>query len=226
MPRSSVAASPTWRSTSSTIARADFQKLVDTGKGAEFAKTDPQLEQAYYELGVIALKQDRTQDAVDVLQKALAIDGGDADALYTFGKALVKGGDPAKGVAALRRAVQFVPSGWCEPYAALVDGYTALGQADGQGYATGMVAFCEGRYAEADAALRPLTGGPMATDALLGLALVAAMRGDASGATAFYKQVLDHDPKNASALIGLSQLGGPGAHASQPASSPAPATSN
>ncbi len=165
-------------------AKADFQAFVDKNSAGEFAKTDPQLEQAYYELGVIAIQESRPADAVVALQKALAIDGGDADALYSYGAALIRTGDPTKGVAALRQAVAFVPSGWCDPYGSLVDGYTALHDQAAIAWATGMVDFCGDRLDQAEAALKPLVGGSMRTDALIGLALVAARRGDADSAAA------------------------------------------
>lgn len=201
------------------LAKADFQKFVDDAKAGEMAGTDPQLEQAYYELGVVALKQGDAKAALDPLKSALAIDGGDADALYSYGTALIKTGDPTLGIKALRRAVAFVPSGWCEPYTGLVDGYTALKDADGTSWATAMVDFCSGRYPEAATRLKTLTSGAMKIDALLGLALVSAHAGDLSAATDYYQQVLAVDPKNTSALIGLGQIGG-GAHASAPAASP------
>ena len=201
------------------LAKADFQKLVDDAKAGEFAKTDPQLEQAYYELGVIALKRGDAKAALDPLTSALAIDGGDADALYSYGTALISTGDPARGVEALRRAVMFVPSGWCEPYQGLVAGYGALGDTVGTAYANAMVDFCSAKYVEAKAKLEPLTTGPMKIDALLGLALTSAHAGDLAAATGYYDQVLAIDPSNTSALIGLGQIGG-NAHASAPAASP------
>jgi hypothetical protein len=117
--------------------------------------------------------------------------------------------------------VMFVPTDWCDPYAGLVKGYTALSDVAGISYATGMVAFCAGRLDEASTTLGALTTGPKRAEALLGLALVAAQRGDPTAAAGFYNQVLADDPSNASALIGLGQLGGLNAHASQPAASPA-----
>jgi tetratricopeptide (TPR) repeat protein len=203
------------------LASADFQRLVDASKAGEFAATDPQLQQAYYELGVVALEEDRPADAIAPLQEALKINGADADALYRFGMALIGTGDATKGVQALQRAVMFVPTGWCEPYAGLVTGFTALGDTAGVGYATGMVAFCAGRLDEATSDLKPLISGTRKTEALLGLALVAAQGGDTAGASDYYQQVLAADPTNASALIGLSQLGATGAHPTLPATSPA-----
>lgn len=195
-------------------ARADYQALIDSASSAEMAHVDPQLEQAYYGLGVVDLAQDRASDAIVALEAALKIDSGDADALYSYGSALIAAGNPEKGVSALRRAVAFVPTGWCEPYAAMVGGYRALAQADGVAYATGMVAFCDGRAAEAQRTLRGITSGAFSTDAWVGLALIAASQGDNASATAYYRQVLAKDPSNASALIGLGQIGGTDAHAS------------
>jgi tetratricopeptide (TPR) repeat protein len=189
------------------LARADFQAIVDASKAGEFAATDPQLEQAYYELGVIAVQIGKPADAVTALTEALKINGGDADALYTFGMALIQTGDPTKGIAAIRHAVQYVPTGWCQPYEGLRTGYDALNDPIGSQWAAGMVDMCTGQLAAAEAALQPLTSGPMKIDALLGLALTARMGGDATAAAGYYRQVLAIDPKNTSASIGIGQLG-------------------
>jgi len=210
-------------------AAADFGALIDGSKSGEFAATDPQLQQAYYELGVIALERGRPADAIAPLEAALKINGADADALYRYGMAKIGTGEAKTGVSALRRAVMFVPTGWCDPYDGLVDGYTALGDTAGAAYASGMSAFCAGRLDEASTTLTGLTAGPMKVDALIGLALVSATRGDPATAAGFYQQALAFDPSNASALIGLGQLGGAGAHASVPAAtlpSVAPSGSN
>lgn len=200
------------------LALNDFEQLVDVAAGGEMAAVDPELQQAYYEIGLIHLGQGRPEDAVAVLQEALRINGTDADALYAYGRALIQTDEAEKGVQALRRAVAFVPSGWCEPYYGMVDGYEAMGDAGGGAYATGMVAFCEGRLDEATSKLQPLTGGTYRVDALLGLALVSAAAGDSPLAIDYYEQVLAEEPDNVSALIGIGQLGGAEAH-----ETPAPA---
>jgi len=200
-------------------AATDFQALVDAS-GGEFSATDPLLERAYYELGVVELARGHAAAAVAAEESALAIDGGDADALYTYGSALIEVGNPAQAVLALRRAVQFVPTGWVEPYRALATGYTALGDDAGTSYANAMVALCEGRLDVARQALQTLTSGAMKVDALLGLALVAQQSGEAARAVELYQQVLAIDPGNTSALIGLSQLGSVGA--ATPAAVPSP----
>jgi len=179
------------------------------------------LEQAYFQLGTIALGQGRADDAAAAFSAALRIDRSDADALYGLGRALIARGDAAKGVAALHRAVAYVPTGWCEPYAAMADGYGALTNVDGVAYANGMVAFCEGDLGAATTQLRGLVEGPFAADALVGLAYIAARQGDHEAAASLFRQVLADDPANTSAAIGLQALGVPDAHASVPALQPA-----
>ena len=207
-------------------AQADLQKFIDGNGTGEFAKTDPQLEQAYYELGVVQLQKGNPADAVTTLERALAINAGDADALYTLGQALNRTGDAAKAASALKLAVAYVPIGWCEPYQELATSYGALKQADGVAWANGMVAFCEGRLTDATAALTPLTTGAMKTDALLGLGYVAAKQGDNKAAAGFFEQVLKIDPSNQSASIALGSIGAKTSAAPSPAASPTPGESN
>lgn len=208
------------------LARADFQAFVNKNADGEFAKTDPQLEQAYYELGVVQLEEGDAADAATTLQKALAIDAGDADALFSLGQALNRAGNPTMAASALKLAVAFVPTGWCDPYRELEGSYSALKQADGVAWATGMVALCEGRLADAAAALSLLTGGPMKTDALLGLGYVDAKEGDDAGAAGFFSQVLAIDPANQSASIALSSIGAGSSAAPIPTASPTTEGSN
>jgi tetratricopeptide (TPR) repeat protein len=203
-------------------AGADLQTFIDKNSTGEMAKTDPQLEQAYYELGVVQLKKGQAAEAVTTLEKGLAINAADADALYTLGSALVVTGDDTKAVSALKLAVSFVPLGWCDPYPELAKAYTALGTTDGVAWANGMAAFCAGDADQAQAALQPLTTGAMKIDALMGLGYIAAQQGDNAGAASYFDQVLAIDPANQSAAIALNSIGA-GAPA---AASPTPAASN
>jgi len=209
------------------LAQTDLQSFITANKDGEFAKTDPQLEQVYYELGVVNLLQGHAPDAVTALTSAVAIDASDADALYSLGVALTQAGDPTKGVIAFKQAIAFVPTGWSEPYAKLGDAYKALGNTDGVAYSTGMVAFIAGQFDAADAALLPLINGSMKTDALIGLALTAAARGDNPAAISYYNKALATDPGNTSASIGLAALGAPvpAAPSTAPSSDPSPVAS-
>jgi tetratricopeptide (TPR) repeat protein len=212
-------------------ATKDLQAFITQNGTGEFAKQDPQLQRAYYELGVVQSAQGKWAESVASEIAALKIDAGDADALYTLGVGLTKTGDPAKGARALQQAVAFVPTGWCDPYRAMVDAYTAQNSVEGTAYANGMVAMCTDNYAAATKALQPLvTSKDFGVSALLGLALTAARSGDNAAAAGYYNQVLAQDPKNQSAIIGLQQVAAPasaapGASQTTPAS-PAPSESN
>lgn len=213
-------------------AAKDLQTFITNNSSGEFAKTDPQLERTYYELGVVQAEQGKWADSVASEESALKIDAGDADALYQLGVGLTKTGDPVKAAKALQQAVAFVPTGWCDPYQAMVDAYAAQSSAGGTAYANGMVAMCKGDFTTASALLKPLTSSKdFGVNALLGLALSAARSGDNAGATAYYKQVLAQDPTNQSAVIGLSLItsssASPASNSAQPPSaSPAPSESN
>jgi tetratricopeptide (TPR) repeat protein len=210
-------------------ATKDFQQLVDVAKGGEMANADPQLEEAYYRLGDIALRAGKAGDAVTLLTSALAINRSDADAMNLLGSAYVQTGKSAEAVEVLKEAIAFVPTGWCEPYQTLATAYTSLGNADGAAYATGMAAFCANQPDVAVAALTPLATGAMALDATLGLALIAESEGDITTATTMYEKVLVEDPTNFNATAGLQRLGtaaSAGPHASAvPDASDAPAAS-
>jgi tetratricopeptide (TPR) repeat protein len=199
-------------------AAADFGRIVELAERGEMAQVDPQLEAAYYGLGVIALRQERPQDAVQHLANAVEIKRTDADALHLLGTALLQVGEPQRAVTATRHAIALVPVGWCEPYAQLGSAYTALADTAGSAYAAGMVAMCEGRAGEARAALGALTAGPYAVDALVGLGLVAETESDMAAARDAYARALEKDPDNFAATTGLARAGG------EPATSPAPSS--
>ena len=68
-----------------TAAAASYHKITDVAAKGEFAGADPQLEEAHYFLGSIALKQGKTKEAITELKAALKIDRSDSDALYLLG---------------------------------------------------------------------------------------------------------------------------------------------
>ena len=190
-----------------TAAAAAYHKIADATKKEEFSGADPQLEEANYYLGSIALTQGKTQVAITELQSALKITRTDSDALYLMGVALLKHGSPQLAVDSLKQALLFVPTGWCEPYSQLTVAYGKLAQAPQKAYATAMANFCLKKPAEAKSQLKALVKGPVAIDALLGLGLIAETESDNPAAISWYKQVLVVDRKNGSAVSALSRLG-------------------
>ncbi len=188
-------------------AKADYTVITKASHKGEFAGADPQLQEAYYYLGVIANMQKQPKVALTNLDAALRIEATDSDALYQEGLARMQLGDAKTAVLAFQRAVQFVPTGWCEPWAATAKAYEALGSSDEVAYANAMGAWCKNRPAEAKKELTALTSGSAGVDAMLGLALIAQTDGDEKGAVGWYQKVLTVDRTNVSAMSALAQLG-------------------
>lgn len=207
-------------------AAKDFERLVDIAKGGEMANADPQLEEAYFRLGDVALRAGRNDEAVKDLTSAVLINRTDADALNLLGSAYLKTGKPDDAVKALTRAIALVPTGWCDPYQTLGQAYAALGKTQGTTYANAMVSLCTKQPDAAKTALQGITSGEFLVPATLGLAFVAQSEGDVDGAIALFKKVLVTDPQNFAAISGIQALGGTGAApASAAPASGAPAAS-
>src|SRR5665811_1879165 len=102
-----------------TAAASSYKQITAGNAKGEFAGADPQLQEAYYYLGSIAVKQGNTKDALFELQAALGIDPQDSDSLYLQGLAQLQAGKPQLAIDAFNKAVTFVPTGWCEPYTQL-----------------------------------------------------------------------------------------------------------
>ncbi len=208
-------------------ATKNFERLVAVAKGGEQAIADPQLEEAYYRLGDIAMRGGQNEKAIELFTSALRINRTDADAMNLLGTALVATGKAKDAIPVLQKAIALVPTGWCDPYQTLVSAYTALGEADGTAYGNAMVAFCTGDMETAKAGLSPLTGGPLAIQALLGLGQIAESQGDIAAATDAYTKVLAKDPQNSNAIFGMQRVGAASGdpHGAVPAASEAPAAS-
>jgi len=197
-------------------ASVSYHKITDVAAKGEFAGADPQAQEAHYYLGSIAIKQGKTKVALVELETALKINAADSDSLYLLGVAQMKDGDPKLAVNAFKRALLFVPTGWCEPYSQLALAYGKLSLAPQKTYATGMANVCLKKPVDGKAQLKTLLKGPVAVDAMLGLGLTAEEESNNPEAVSWYKQVLTRDKKNATATSALSRLGaGP--------TSPAPA---
>ena len=188
-------------------AKASYTTITSAQRKGEFAGADPQLEEAYYYLGSIAIKQNKAMEAINNLDAALKIDKTDSDALYLMGVAELKANAPNLAVEALNRALLFVPTGWCEPFDQLTLAYGKLNQKPRATYASGMADFCHKKPADAKRQLKTLITGPAKVDALLGLALIAETESHNPEALTWYKQVLTVDRKNVTAIAAISRLG-------------------
>jgi len=204
-------------------AAKEFQAVVDLAQGGEFALADVELHEAWYNLGSIALRQGKAADAIPPLNQALKIRPTDADTLHLLGSAYLETGQLDRAVESLRSAVLFVPLDWSEPYAALERTYTRLGATAEAAWAGAMVELCQGHPDVARKRLAGLVDGPAATDALLGLAMIAEKAGDRAGAADLYRRVLERDSGNFNARVGLGRVGdaapGPASPTSDPAGS-------
>lgn len=190
-------------------AAADFTKVIEIGLGGEMANVDPMLQTAYYGLGAIALAQDRADDAIDSLLKALAINRGDADTMNLLGAAYVKAGQAEKAVEPLRRAILFVPSGWPDPYRSLADAYAATGETEQAEWAAAMAQGQAGDVPGAVARLEVIADGKAALDARIGLGLLAETSGDNAAAGDWYRKALELDAENQAAQFGLGRITDP-----------------
>ena len=189
-----------------TAAATDYQAVVAMARDGEFAGVDVELQAAYFQLGSIALTQDRSGDAIAALSDALKIDQTDADSLSLLGQAYLADGDATKAVTSLRRAVLFVPIGWCDPYVTLGRSYTALGQVEEAAWADAMADLCLKTGEDVRPRLTALTGGPAALDATVGLGIIAELDGDRAAAAAWYGQAVALDPEDYTAASGLSRV--------------------
>ncbi len=187
-------------------ARQSFEQAIGKA-GGQYARVNPQLEGAYYGLGSVMLKQHHAKEAMLQEQKALKIEPTDADALYVLGTAAVEAGTYDRAIKALRQAVLFVPSGWCEPYEQLANAYRAQHRGAQLEYAGAMVELCEKKPADASRRLQRLTSGPVAVDAMLGLGMAAEEESQRASAAHWYRKVLAADPENFNARGGLARLG-------------------
>ena len=190
-------------------AKTTLTSVVKAKMTWSYEAQDPQLQKAFYDLGVISVTQKSYAQAQDYLQQALTIDATDADAFYQLGLAQLGAGNAKAAVASLRQAVLFVPTGWCEPFQQLAAAYTKLGQADESTFSSAMSDNCAGNTDKAKTELTGLTSATNATvktDAMLGLAQIAETANDNSTAASWYRQVIKARPDDFTAKTGLARL--------------------
>jgi tetratricopeptide (TPR) repeat protein len=190
-----------------TAAAAAYQAITGANKTGEFAGADPQLQEAYFFLGSIAVTQGKNTQALTNLRAALKIEPTDSDALYLVGVVDLKDGAPQLAVDAFQQALMFVPTGWCQPWSQLALAQGKLSRAPQATYAGAMADFCNKKTAVAQTQLKTLLNGPEKVDALLGLGLIAETESSNAEAVSWYKKVLAVDRTNVAATSALSRLG-------------------
>ena len=190
-----------------TAAAVSYHKVTDVAAKGEFSGADTVAQEAHYYLGSIAVKQGATRVAITELEAALRINATDSDSLYLLGVAELKANAPKLAIAPLKKALLFVPTGWCEPYSQLALAYGKLNLAPQKTYAAGMADFCLKKPGAAKTQLKTLVNGPEAVDALLGLGLMAETESNSPEAITWYKEVLSRDRTNVAATSALSRLG-------------------
>ena len=188
-------------------AAKDYQAVVDIAQPGEMSNVDPMLESAYYELGQIAMNQNRASDAVGFLTKALAIKRSDADALYLIGTAYAATGALDKAETSIRSALAFVPVGWPEAYQALADVFTKAGKPTHAQWATAMASAATADSGASIQTLTKLVDDPVAgEDAMIGLGILYESARDSGNAAAWYQKALAKDPNSSEAQLGLGRV--------------------
>jgi tetratricopeptide (TPR) repeat protein len=190
-----------------TAAAAAYHQITAANATGEFAGADPQLQEAFYSLGSIAVTQGKTKEAISDLGSALAIDPQDSGSFYLMGLAQLKAGAPQLAIDAFNKAITYVPTGWCEPYTQLALAYAKQHLAPQATYNAAMADFCHNKTGDAKRQLTTLIKGPQAVNAMLALALIADTDSAKAEAISWYQKVLAVDRTNVAAIDALKQLG-------------------
>ena len=202
-------------------AKQDLQVVVQIARTGEMANVDPNLEAAYYNLGLIETAKGNPAGAIDFYSAALKITRTDADALNALGEAFIANNQADKALEPLRKAIALVPAGWAAPYQTLAQAYTKLGKADLAAWANAMATFESGDHSGAEAQLLKLVEGDAKVEAMVGLGVIYEQKGDSASAASWYAKVLAVDPSNVIAQMGLKRTS-----LTVPTAAPSPAASN
>ncbi len=189
-------------------AATDFQVVIKIAATGEMANVDPNLESAYYNLGLVALAKNDPKVAIDNLNLALKITRTDADALNAIGQAYLADNQLDKAIESLRGAIALVPAGWADPYQTMAKAYTAQAKPELATWANAMAMLESGDWSGAESQLNTLTSGPAKVEAMIGLGILYEQKGDLGTAGSWYSKALAADPSNIVAQMGLKRAGG------------------
>jgi tetratricopeptide (TPR) repeat protein len=170
------------------------------------AGMDSSLETALYFLGQSYLSLGRFDESVTALTQVVKINTADSDAYYLLGVAYSKSGRHEQAVANYEEAVRFVPN-YTEAFQGMAESYVALGKADHESYARGMVAFSINDYQTAKTELESAVKGlPDFAPVFIGLGLTYEELGDLQSAKENLEHALQIDPNNYTASQALGRV--------------------
>ena len=149
----------------------------------------PDHREALKAAALVAFRLDGMDEAAALLQRAVALDSGDAGAHNDLGNVLQAAGRVDAALAAYRRAIEIDPER-AETHVNLGQALRVQGDLDGAAEALGRAA-----------ALRPGHAGTM-----LRIGLVHHSKGDLDGAEQTFRQVLAIEPENAEACFALGNI--------------------
>ncbi len=173
-----------------------LHQFAEVRSQADTAGSDRLLETAYYFLGDSYLALEQPEQAIEVLEKAIAIDRTDADALYQLGVAYIRIGEAQNALQYLDRAVRLVPD-FEESYTAMIEAYSQLGESDYVAYARGMQAYSLKDYSTALTHLKAATEAlPEFEPAHAGLGLTYEQLGQYDEALAAIEYALSLEPSD------------------------------
>lgn len=216
-------------------AESYFQKVIELSEGGQFQDVSDRREAALYNLGVIAVSEDRWEDAVGFLKGALRIRKDASDTYLHLARAYRGLGEGDKAIESMLVALAFDPNyaearyelgmlymdASNEPSAA-VEFRRAVDlapEADPVIEVLGSLGPVDDRVADARKALKDsdavealgfatiaVAVEPTNVDALLVYGQAREDTGDVSGAIVVYRSVLEADPKNTTATKALDRL--------------------
>ncbi len=176
-----------------------LQRFVGLREDRSMARSDTTLEMAYYYLGQCYGELGQPDQAIAALEKAVAINAVDADALHLLGMAYHASGQPEAALQRYHQAVRLVPD-FVEAYQSMEDSYQALDKSDHTIYAQGMIAFSQGKYKTAASRLERATQAlPDFAPAFLGLGLSYEQLGQLTDALTALQRAIELDPDSFSA---------------------------
>jgi tetratricopeptide (TPR) repeat protein len=183
-----------------------LEAFVAIHEEGEMAKVDTLLEASLYFLGESYLAIGETDQAINSLNKAIAINKTDADALYLLGLAYNAGGQHQMAVDQFHSAILFVPD-FTEAYQGMIESYTALGQPSYVAFARGMEAYSTKDYQTARTHLERAIGGlPSFAPAHVGLGLTLEQIGNMKEAKASLERALELHPNDFMATHALGRI--------------------